>query len=114
MMTGDGLNDAGAFMQADVGISIADDIYHFSPAGDAIVQARSFHKLASFIAYCHTSLRIVRTCFSLSLCYNILGLAIAVSGHMSPVIAAILMPISSITVVAFASFATRIAARRML
>jgi len=114
MMTGDGLNDAGAFMQADVGISIADDIYHFSPAGDAIVQAKSFHKLGAFINYANTSLRIVKMCFTLSLFYNILGLAIAVSGHMSPVVAAILMPISSVTVVAFATFATQITARKQL
>jgi len=114
MMTGDGLNDAGAFMQADVGISIADDIYHFSPAGDAIVQAKSFRKLGAFITFSHTALRIVRICFTLSLCYNIVGLAIAVTGHLSPVVAAILMPISSVTVVAFATFATRIAAARNL
>jgi Cu+-exporting ATPase len=114
MMTGDGLNDAGAFMQADVGISIADDIYHFSPAGDAIVQAQSFRKLGAFISFANTSLRILKLCFTLSLFYNILGLAIAVSGHMSPVVAAILMPISSVTVVAFATFATRIAAKKML
>jgi P-type Cu+ transporter len=114
MMTGDGLNDAGAFLQADVGISVADDIYHFSPAGDAIVQAKSFHKLGAFINYSNRSLRIVRICFTLSLCYNIVGLGIAVTGHMSPVVAAILMPISSVTVVAFATFATRISAKQML
>jgi Cu+-exporting ATPase len=114
LMTGDGLNDAGAFMQSDVALSIADDIYHFSPAGDAIVEAGQFHRLPDFIRFALKSINIVKMSFAISFFYNVIGLVIALTGHLSPVVAAVLMPISSITVVAFATFATRILARRVL
>ena len=108
LMTGDGLNDAGAFMQSNVAMSIADDIYHFSPAGDAIIEAKQFYKLSRFIAYAQKSLTIVKINFAISFLYNIVGLTFALTGRLSPVVAALLMPISSVTVVGFATFATRL------
>jgi len=114
MMTGDGLNDAGAFMQSDVALSIADDIYHFSPAGDAIIEAAQFHRLTAYISFARKSLWIVKMSFGISFLYNLIGLSIALTGNLSPVVAAILMPISSITVVAFATFATKLLAKRVL
>jgi Cu+-exporting ATPase len=114
LMTGDGLNDAGAFMQSDVALSIADDIYHFSPAGDAIIDAAKFRELYKFIKFARQSMVIVKLSFAISLLYNIIGLSIAVTGNLSPVVAAILMPVSSISVVAFATFATRLVAKRSL
>lgn len=108
LMTGDGLNDAGAFMQSNVALSIADDIYHFSPAGDAIIEAKQFHKLYSFISYAQKSLTIVKINFGISFLYNLIGLSFALTGKMSPVVAALLMPISSVTVVGFATLATRL------
>ena len=114
MMTGDGLNDSGAFMQSDVALSIADDIYHFSPAGDAIIEAGQFHKLTSFIGFARNSLVIVKLSFAISFLYNIIGLTIALTGNLSPVVAAVLMPASSVTVVAFSTFATRLLAKKMI
>ncbi len=114
LMTGDGLNDAGAFLQSEVALSIADDIYHFSPAGDAIVDASKLGQLYRFILFAHQSLRIVKISFAISFLYNIVGLSYALSGQLSPVVAAILMPVSSVTVVAFATFATTWKARRAL
>ena len=114
LMTGDGLNDAGAFMQSDIALSIADDIYHFSPASDAIIDASKFHLLGRFIAFSKKALQIVKINFAISFLYNIVGLSIALSGNLSPVVAAILMPISSITVVAFATFAVKISAKSLL
>lgn len=114
LMTGDGLNDAGAFLQSEVALSIADDIYHFSPAGDAIVDASKIGQLYRFIRFAHQSLNIVKISFAISFLYNLVGLSYALSGHLSPVIAAILMPISSVSVVAFATFATAWMAKRSL
>ncbi len=112
LMAGDGLNDAGAFMQSDVAVSVADDIYHFSPAGDIIVEAGKFNVLSKVIAFSKHSLNMVKISFAISFLYNILGLIYAMSGNMSPVVAAILMPLSSVSVVAFAIFGTQIIAKR--
>jgi len=114
LMTGDGLNDAGAFIQSDVALSIADDIYHFSPAGDAIIDALQFKNLYKYIRFAHTSLRIVKISFLISFLYNSIGLAFAITGHLSPVVAAILMPVSSVSVVAFATFTTQILGNKYL
>lgn len=109
LMTGDGLNDAGALMQSDVALTIADKAYHFSPASDAVLEAGKFNNLAHFIRFTHTSLSIVKIAFTISFFYNIIGIGFAISGNLSPVVAAILMPISSVSVVAFATFVTRLA-----
>ncbi|HWR99438.1 MAG TPA: heavy metal translocating P-type ATPase metal-binding domain-containing protein [Prolixibacteraceae bacterium] len=114
LMTGDGLNDAGAFLQSEVALSIADDIYHFSPAGDAIVEAAKLGHLYRFIRFARQSMGIVRLSFAISFLYNIVGLSYALSGQLSPVVAAILMPVSSVSVVAFATFATAWRAKKSL
>lgn len=111
LMIGDGLNDAGALNTSDVGISIADDIYQFSPACDAILEAARFDQIEQFIRFTHTSLNIVKISYGISVLYNLVGLAFAVQGLLSPIIAAILMPLSSITVVSFVTFTTRWAAK---
>ncbi|WP_282036966.1 heavy metal translocating P-type ATPase [Saccharicrinis aurantiacus] len=113
LMTGDGLNDSGAFLSSDVALSLADDIYHFSPAGDAILEAKHFSRLHQFVRYAQKSLRIVKQSFIISICYNFIGLAFAISGNLSPVVAAILMPVSSITVVVFTTFSTRWAGKKI-
>ncbi len=111
LMTGDGLNDAGALMQSDVALTIADKAYHFSPASDAVLEAKQFSKLAGFIRFTRTSLSIVKVAFIISFLYNIIGISFAITGNLSPVVAAILMPISSVSVVAFATFVTRVAGK---
>ncbi len=113
LMTGDGLNDAGALMQADVALTVADDVYHFSPAGDAILEAKNFSKLYDFKIFTNTSLNIVKVSFTISFMYNVIGIGVALSGWLSPVVAAILMPVSSVSVVAFATFVTRFLGRKL-
>jgi Cu+-exporting ATPase len=107
LMTGDGLNDAGALMQSDVALTIADKVYHFSPASDAVLEAGQFQKLATFIRFTKTSIIIVKLSFLISFLYNIIGISFAITGNLSPIVAAILMPLSSVSVVAFATLVTR-------
>ena len=107
LMTGDGLNDAGALMQSDVALTIADKVYHFSPASDAVLEAGQFQKLATFIRFTRTSISIVKISFLISFLYNTIGIGFAITGNLSPIIAAILMPLSSVSVVAFATLITR-------
>jgi len=111
LMTGDGLNDGGALMQSDVALTLANKVYHFSPASDAILEADQFSKLARFIRYTKTSLKIVKASFLISFLYNIVGISFAITGNLSPIVAAILMPVSSVSVVAFATFMTRATGR---
>ncbi len=113
LMTGDGLNDAGAFMKSDVALSVADDIYHFSPAGDAIIESSKFAKLYYFIKYLKRAMQIVRISFLISFLYNGIGLGFAITGNLSPVVAAILMPVSSVTIVLFTTLSTKLIARNL-
>ncbi len=113
LMIGDGLNDAGALMESDVGLTIADDIYSFSPACDGIIEANKFNILSKFISFTRTSILIVIISFIISFIYNFIGLYFAVQGILSPLIAAILMPISSVSVVAFATFSISYKAKRL-
>jgi len=110
-MIGDGLNDAGALRESDCGITIADDVYHFSPACDAILGSEQFRKLPAFLKFTRTAMRIVTGSIGLSFLYNVIGLSFAVSGHLSPVVSAILMPLSSVSVVALVSLSVYLAAR---
>ena len=98
MMIGDGLNDAGALRQANTGIAISENDNNFTPASDAILDAAVLHRLPAFIAFCRMEKKIVITSFVISILYNIIGLSFAVRGNLSPMIAAILMPMSSLSI----------------
>lgn len=105
-MLGDGLNDAGALKQSNVGIAVADDTNSFTPSSDVIMSGEKLEKLNDYFSFSKDAMVIVKITFAISFFYNIIGLSFAVTGHMSPLFAAILMPISSISVVAFTSIST--------
>lgn len=110
LMIGDGLNDAGALNQSNVGITIADDIYNFSPACDGILESSRFRFLNKFIQLSKAAILVVKFSFLISLLYNSIGLFFAVNGYLTPIIAAILMPVSSVTVVVFVTLSTNLSA----
>ena len=111
LMVGDGLNDAGALMQSNVGIAVSDNTSQFSPACDAILDGANVKLLDKFIAFARSGKTIVTISFILSILYNVVGLSFAVRGMLSPMVAAILMPASSISIVLLVTALSSISAR---
>jgi len=99
VMVGDGLNDAGALKQSNVGIAVAEQKNNFTPASDGIMEASVFANLKKFMEYARSGKHIIIFSFIISIIYNIIGLFFAVQGILAPVIAAILMPASSISII---------------
>lgn len=112
MMIGDGLNDAGALKQSDLGIAITDNVNNFSPGSDAILDGKALSRLPQFLRFSKNTLKVIYASFAISLSYNVAGLSYAVSGKLSPLIAAILMPLSTVTIISFTSIATHLAAKK--
>ena len=107
LMVGDGLNDTGALQASDFGIAVADNIYGYLPKCDAILEGRSVPKLSKILKLGTRINTVLKLCFALSISYNLIGLYFAVTGQLSPLIAAILMPLSSISVVVLTSVLLR-------
>jgi len=112
IMLGDGLNDAGALKQSNVGIAISDDSNSFTPSSDVIMNGEKVSQLDSYLNVCKGSIAIVKLTFLISFLYNIVGLSFAVTGNMDPLFAALIMPASSITVISFTTISTWILGRK--
>lgn len=111
MMIGDGLNDAGALAQSNLGLSISENVNVFSPACDGILDASQFDKISFFMRYSKNAMKTIYMSFGLSLLYNVVGLSYAIAGELDPIVAAIIMPLSTITIVSFVTILTNLYAR---
>ncbi|XME00902.1 MAG: heavy metal translocating P-type ATPase [Candidatus Karelsulcia muelleri] len=112
LMFGDGINDSIALKQSDIGIVISNN-QSFCPNCDIIMDASSFDKIPIFFKYSNISSKLVRISFVISIIYNLLGLSFAITGNLTPIIAAILMPLSFISVLIFSLLSTWITAYKL-
>lgn len=110
-MIGDGLNDGAALRAAHAGIAVTDDIHAFTPASDAILKGSELTKLPAFLGFTQRSMMVIYAAYGLSFAYNVVGLSFAVQGMLTPIVSAILMPVSSITIIAFTTGATWLTAK---
>ncbi|MCC9042907.1 heavy metal translocating P-type ATPase metal-binding domain-containing protein [Myroides sp. M-43] len=114
MMVGDGLNDAGALAQSNVGVSVSENVNVFTPASDAILDAKMFVYLKSFLNYSKKSVKIIKLSYILALSYNVIGITVSIMNKMSPLVAAILMPISTISIISFVTILSNYFARKII
>jgi len=113
MMVGDGLNDAGALAQSNIGISISENVNVFSPACDAILDAGEFKRLDYFLKLSKKAITTIKMSFTLSLLYNVVGLSFAITGNLLPLVAAIIMPLSTVTIVSFVTVMSSFYAKKL-
>jgi Cu2+-exporting ATPase len=97
-MVGDGLNDTGALAAAHVSISPAQALDAARAASDIVLLGQDLMPVAEAIETAQQATRRIRENFRIATLYNIIAVPLAVAGMATPLIAALAMSLSSVTV----------------
>ncbi len=112
LMIGDGLNDVSAMAVADVSIAVTDETSTLAPASDVVMPAKRLADVPRLLEYTTDLTHIIRLSLWFTMAYNVLGIGLALAGRLTPVITAVMMPVSSLIVVGISVFGARWTARR--
>ncbi|WP_185869235.1 heavy metal translocating P-type ATPase [Blattabacterium cuenoti] len=114
MMFGDGINDCAALSQSEVGVAISENTIGFFPSCDAFLQSDYLNQIFLFLKISKISRKLVIINFMISIFYNVVGIFFAATGNLKPLIASILMPLSSFSVIFFSVISTWIISRKFI
>ena len=113
VMVGDGINDGIALHRSNFGIALTESLNGFYPGADAVLMSTQFRVFPKLLELARNSKTVMRIGLAFSLFYNIIGVAFAVSGTLTPIVAAILMPLSSVSVVGLNTLLVRSKAKQL-
>jgi len=102
VMVGDGVNDLAALAAADVGVAVRDGVQASHHVADVCLAASGMRPLERFLSGARSTMRAIRVNLAVSLGYNLAGGALAFAGFVNPLVAAVLMPLSGLTVLVLA------------